>query len=215
MDTGVSGCYDETMKEATEDFDIRVRELELKYEKDDVKLTAFDKFAWDRHPERYLEVGSWDYYYGYIGDEKDNPVEFIRYRGGIKPELTIKMKTTDKNNNDRDEIDVPLDPKMNPEQRRYFVEEFCRKLRYELNFKLWKYCSIFYYEKIDIVYYITFNEDMKEKGRFIEIEARKDYKFASKEEAWQTVTDMEKEMSVFGITPQNRMRRSQWELNKR
>jgi hypothetical protein len=198
------------------DFDIRVKELELKYQADDVKLTAFNKFAWGKDDvQRYLEVSSWDHYYGYMGEEKDNPVEFIRYRDGIKPELTVKMKTTDKNNNDRDEVDVPLDPDMNQEQRRYFVEEFCRKLRYEINFSLYKYCSIFFYQKVDVVYYITFNEEMREQGRFVEIEARKDFKFASKEEAWQTVIDMEKEMSVLGITPKNRMKRSQWELNRR
>lgn len=203
------------MKEDTENFDIRVRELEVKYQKDDVKLTDFNKFSWDFKPVNYLEVSSWDYYYGYVGDDKNNEVEFIRYRDGIKPELTIKVKTTDKNNNDRDEIDVPLDPDMNAEQRKYFVEEFCKAMKYELNFKLYKYCSIFYYEKIDTVYYITFNEEMKEQGRFIEIEARKDYKFATKEEAWQCVTDMEKEMSVLGITSQNRMKRSQWEIHRR
>ena|ERR1700677_3038384 len=202
-------------QEAMEDFDIKVRELELKYSKDDVKLTEFNKFAWDLIPVKYLEVSSWDHYYGYLGKDKDNQVEFIRYRDGVKPELTIKMKTDEKNNNDRVEVDVPLEPNMNHEDRKHFVEEFCKSLNFELNFSRYKYCSIFFYEKVDIVYYITFDPEMKEKGRFLEIEARKDYPFASKEDAWKEVEEMEKKFSVFGITPQHRMKKSQWQLGKK
>jgi hypothetical protein len=83
------------------------------------------------------------------------------------------------------------------------------------NFRIFKYCSIFFYEKIDTVYYVTYNEEMKETGRFLEIERRKDVPCESEAEAWELVKGFEQKFAIFGITPQHRMKKSQWERNRR
>jgi len=192
------------------DFNIKTREIELKYDAEGIELKKFNDFAYSLNPVHTLEVGSWDSYYA-NNDEKSD-VEFLRFRQGNKPELTTKVKLNDKNNNDRIEIDLPLNPNLPKEELDKVVGHFCDQLNFKLNFKIFKFCSIFFYEKIDIVYYIVYNEDMKEKGRFIEIEARKDATFASQEEALTLVKEMEAKFSIFGITLKNRMKKSQWEM---
>ncbi len=86
---------------------------------------------------------------------------------------------------------------------------------FEENFKLYKVCFIYFYEKVDIVYYISYNEDMDEVGRYIEVEARKDVDFDTPEEAWDEVKKFEQNLIALGITPQNRMKKSQWEINRK
>jgi hypothetical protein len=56
---------------------------------------------------------------------------------------------------------------------------------------------------------------MNELKRFIEIEAKEDYKWASEEEAWNEVVKYEKMFEPLGITPQNRVKRSLFELFKK
>lgn len=186
------------------DFNIELTELEFKYNGDNLKLGEFVKFAESMNPTKRLEVASWDYYYE--APEK-LPFDFLRFRNGPSPELTIKMKTDDKNNNNRFELDLPLSKKVGD----WMVKKFVELLGFKENFRVYKYCDIYWYEKLDIVYYVIYNKDMIEQGRRVEIEARKDYPFKSAEEALVEVKAMEQRMSEIGITPQNRMKKSMWE----
>lgn len=188
-------------------FDIEIQELEFKYSAEDIKLSDFIKFAESLAPEKRLEVASWDFYYSGNG----LPFEFMRFRNGPSPELTIKMKTNDKNNNHRVEIDLPLSNKVTS----WLVEKFVSCLGFKENFRIYKYCDIYWYEKIDIVYYTIYDKEMKEVGRRVEIEARKDYPFKSADEALAEVKAMEQKMSAIGITPQKRMKKSNWEQFKK
>ena len=196
-----------------ENFDITITELEFKYLANDIKMKEFNKFATELNPEQRVEVSSWDIYYKSTGLAL--PFEFMRYRQGPKPELTIKIKANEKNNNARTEIDIPLNPGIPDQEVEHIVSSFCEQFGFKEEFRIFKFCSIFFYEKTDMVYYVTFNEEMKELDRFIEVEARKDRKFDSAEQAWALVHELEQKLSVFGITPKNRMKKSQWELNKR
>jgi adenylate cyclase class IV len=190
--------------EKTEDFNIELTELEFKYNADDMKLGEFVKFANSMAPEKRLEVASWDYYYS---GPTNLPFEFLRFRNGPSPELTIKMKNDEKNNNNRFELDLPLRLTVSDWMVKTFVELF----GFKENFRVFKYCDIYWYEKLDIVYYVIYNKDMVEQGRRIEIEARKDYPFKSAEEALTEVKAMEQRMAEIGLTPQNRMKKSMWE----
>lgn len=201
--------------EKQEAFNIKDKELELKYSADGVNMDKFDEFSRSMNPERTLEIASWDVYFASPTDSSKLPFEFMRLRLGKRPELTIKIKTDEKNNNNRIEVDVPLDPNISQEELVETVKMFTRQFGFVENFRIFKYCKIYFYEKIDTVYYVVYNEAMKEKGRFIEIEARKDVKFDSSDEAWNLIKDYEQRLSQFGITPQSRMRRSQWELWKK
>lgn len=185
------------------EFNIKVEELEFKYSADEIKLTDFVKFAESMNPERRLEVSSWDVYYSGSG----LAFEFMRFRNGPSPELTIKMKTDEKNNNHRAEIDLSLKVDI-PE---WLVSKFVSCFGFKENFRIYKYCDIYWYEKLDIVYYIVYDKDMKEIGRRVEIEARKDYPFKSAEEGLAEVKAMEQKMAAIGITPQKRMKKSNWE----
>ena len=190
--------------EKTEAFNIELTELEFKYNADEMKLGDFTKFAESLKPEKKLEVASWDHYYS---GPTNLPFEFMRFRNGPSPEITIKIKHGDKNNNNRFELDLPLRLNVSDWMVKTFVELF----GFKENFRVYKYCSIYWYEKLDIVYYIIYNKDMVEQGRRVEIEARKDYPFQSEEEALTEVKAMEQRMSEIGLTPQNRMKKSMWE----
>ena len=192
-------------------FLIKKHELELKYDASNVKLSKFNEFARSLNPVKEIEVYSWDSYYANPA-KNDLNFEFLRYRQGPTPELTIKEKTDDKNNNQRIEIDLPLDPNRCSEED---VAMFCERFNFKLNCKIFKWCSIFFYEKTDMVFYIVYDEEMKEKGRYVEIERRKDVPCNSAEEALAEVKELEKKLEVLGISPQMRMKKSQWELNRK
>jgi len=190
--------------EKPEEFNIELTELEFKYNADEMKLGEFVKFAQSMNPEKRIEVASWDYYYS---GPTNFAFEFLRFRNGPSPELTIKMKNSEKNNNNRFELDLPLRFNVSDWMVKTFVELF----GFKENFRVYKYCDIYWFEKLDIVYYIIYNKDMVEQGRRIEIEARKDYPFKSEEEALTEVKAMEQRMAEIGLTPQNRMKKSMWE----
>jgi adenylate cyclase class IV len=193
------------MEKVEEKFNIELTELEFKYSADDIKLGTFTKFAESMNPQKRLEVASWDYYYS---APSTLPFEFVRFRNGPSPELTIKMKNNEKNNNNRFELDLPLRKKISD----WMVKTFVELLGFKENFRVYKYCDIYWYEKLDIVYYVIYNKDMVEVGRRVEIEARKDYPhWKNAEEALEEVKLMEQKMSEIGITPQNRMKKSMWE----
>jgi adenylate cyclase class IV len=187
----------------TEEFNIETTELEFKYDGSDIKLSKFVDFAQSLNPVKRVEGSGWDYYYSGEGQN----FEFIRFRYGGIAELTIKIKSIEKNNNNRFELDVPLSLNVSL----WMIEKFVSLFGFKENFRVYKYFDIYWFEKVDIVYYTIYNKDMSEIGRRVEIEARKDYPFKSSEEALAEVKAMEQKMSEIGITPQKRMKKSMWE----
>lgn len=190
-----------------ETFNIETTELEFKYDGSDIKLSKFIEFALAQVPIKRVEGSGWDYYYSGEGQN----FEFIRFRQGGLSELTIKIKSIDKNNNNRFELDLPLSMNVS----HWLVEKFISLFGFKENFRVYKYFDIYWFEKVDIVYYTIYNKDMVELGRRVEIEARKDYPFKSEEEALAEVKLMEQTMSAIGITPQKRMKKSMWEQFKK
>src|SRR5882672_8633242 len=160
---------------STEVFNIETTELEFKYDASDIKLSKFIEFAQKYSPVKRVEGSGWDYYYSGNGQD----FEFIRFRKGGLAELTIKIKSNEKNNNNRFELDLPLSMSVSD----WMVEKFVSLFGFKENFRVYKYFDIYWFDKIDIVYYTIYNKDMNEIGRRVEIEARKDYPFKSAEEA--------------------------------
>ena len=191
----------------TEKFDSEIRELELKYKADEISLLDFKQLCESLSPVSHLEVAGWDTYYSGLGQK----FEFLRHRQGDKQELTVKIKTNEKNNNDRVEVDLPLIKNADPK----IVAKFAESLGFLENFRIYKYCYIYFYEKVDLVYYITYNKSMKEVGRYIEIESRKDVEKENEQEAWKTVKEFEQTLGALGLTAANRMKRSLWEIYKK
>lgn len=182
------------------------KELEFKYKADDLKLQDFISVISNLSPERRLDTSSWDYYYTKL----DNKEEFVRYRESVEPELTKKRKVKEANNWHRDEYDMPLDPKRID---RKTVEAWISTENYKENFRIYKSCFIFWVGKVNYVYYIVYDENMKEKGRFIEVEVnKKEVPVLGLDNAMLLLKDSESVLSALGINPQNRMKKSLFEL---
>lgn len=178
-------------------------ELEYKYKADNVSLSDFKKTMQELNITKTLDVSSWDSYYT-KGSE-----EFVRFRNSATdPELTIKRKTKNSNNWVRTEVDLALNKnKINDET----VSNFLELLNYKKNFKIYKSCFIFWTDDVNFVYYIVYNEDMKELGRFIEVEVNKN-KASTVEHSISILNDYEKELGSLGISAQNRLKKSLFEM---
>lgn len=152
-------------------------ELEYKYRADNIKLEDFCNLIKRLNPLKETKVSSWDYYFC----KKEDPFQeypmtydssFIRFRDStINPELTQKTKTHTNNNFNRVEIDLPLDrTKITLET----VNKFMNTLGYEENFRIYKNCFVYWLDSVNFVYYTVFDKDLKELGRFIEVEVNKE-----------------------------------------
>lgn len=189
-------------------------ELEYKYLADNIKLSDFRKLM-ESYPNEWLniddrifgptvkEVSSFDIYY------TASLEHFIRFRMSKQsPELTIKRKNNETNNWDRVEVDVPLSPEATEET----VEKFVNLLDYKKNFKIYKSCFIYFFDNFNTVYYTVYDEEMKEVGRFIEIEINKDKVKMLGDNASIVLKQVENSLEALGITAKNRLKKSLFEM---
>ena len=184
-------------------------ELELKFRADNIKLTDFEALVESLPYNKKKLASSWDYYLVKEG----SPDEFQRYRESDKPELTKKVKTVSGNNLNRVEVDLPLDA----DRISYKLVEFYVGLEgYKFNFKIFKSCTIYWFENINMVHYSAFDANMNKLGSFVEIEYEKS-KVAEVGEAKaiEELKEWEKKLGQLGITPQNRLRKSLFELYRK
>lgn len=180
------------------------KELETKYYAENIGMDDFVKLVQPLNPE-WMMVSSYD---DYFTNEKD---EFIRYRyHDHMGELTIKRKTVDANNNNRVEVNIPTDGKSSAS-----IQAFVDLLGYKKNFSIFKTCKIAFLEKAVLVYYVVYDENLNEKKRFIEVEAREQYNWASEEEAWAEVVKYETMLAPLGLSAKNRLKKSLFELFKK
>lgn len=181
------------------------RELEFKYNANGVKLQDFITMAENLNPEKRLDISSWDYYY--TGNIKE---QFMRYRESDGAELTIKRKVVNANNWERVEVDLPIDSKR---VTRKLIDNWVGLEGYKENFRIFKSCFIFWIGQVNIVYYTVYDENMKEQGRFIEIEVNKsEVPKLGVENAFKKLKELEQTLSILGITPQHRLKKSLFEM---
>ena len=182
-------------------------ELEYKYSADGIKVSDFEAIFLPLNP-KVLRIGGWDFYFV----KENSPDEFQRYRDSDKPELTKKIKTKGSNNWVRVESDLPLCK----ERATYEKVAFHVGLDgYKFNFKIYKNCVIFFLEDINVVYYTTYDENMKEHGRYIEVELNKDKVNVLGDKAGDVLKEWEDKLSAIGITAKNRMKRSLFEIYRK
>lgn len=181
---------------------MRFKEIETKYDASNIKMEDFLKIVEELPIRKHLLVSSYDDYY------TNKEGDFVRYRWhNDRGELTIKRKTKDSNNNERLEVNLPTEGNNAPT-----VSRFLALLGYNENFSIYKTCNIFWTDKVDLVYYVVYDKEFKEKRRFIEIEADEECEWESEEEAWNEVLKYEKMLEPLGITPKNRLRKSLFEI---
>lgn len=180
-------------------------ELEYKYRADDIKLQDFVNLMETLPLVASKDVSSWDYYF----TNNSNKEEFLRYRISDKPELTIKRKTKQTNNWERTEVDLPIDAnRINIKT----VSKFVELLGYSENFRIYKTCSIYWLDIINFVYYIVYDANMNEKGRFIEVEINKEKLGKELIIVSEQLRRGEDILAKLGLTPQNRLKKSLFEI---
>lgn len=178
------------------------KEIEYKYDAQDIAMNDFVALAEALPIDKKMLISSYDDYF------VDGVGNFIRYRyTDGRGELTIKRKITDKNNNERIEVNVPT-----AGDNLKTVSAFVDLLGYKHNFGIYKTCKIYWTGKVVLVYYVVYDKEMKELRRFIEIEANEDLQWANEQEAWDEIQKYEKMMEPLGIKPKNRLRKSLFEI---
>jgi hypothetical protein len=188
--------------------DNQYKEIEYKYIADDISLSSFNdlmiKLKQKYVFNKYLQASSFDTYYIKENDQD----EFQRFRNdGKTPELTKKKKTKTSNNWERIESDLPLDPNRVTEEGVTFHVGLDG---YKENFKIFKVCFIYFFETVNYVWYIVYDKNMKEVGRFLEIELNKD-KVTGTDSDSLTLKEHETHLLELGIGPQNRTKLSLFE----
>lgn len=179
-------------------------EVETKYRADDIALDEFMQYCQLQSPDDYLVASGWDHFY-----DCSRADGFARHRVGPSfNQLTYKRKTTDANNYVRAEDNLDLLQSVTVAQ----VASFLAKFDYQHNRSIFKNCFIFKYAAYTAVFYVIYDETIKEIGRFIEIEMREDRVWASEDEAWQELLRIEKSFGRLGLKPQGRMKKSLYEL---
>lgn len=183
------------------------KELEFKYKADEVALKSFLDLMNTLPFLKTKNVSSWDTYYTL----DSNKEEFQRFRDSDTPELTKKRKVKTSNNWERVESDLPLDVNRINEK---IVNFHVGLDGYKKNFKIFKTCFIFWFNEVNFVYYIVYDEDMHEQGRFIEVEVNKDKipDLGGIDKAFEKLKQQEQILFKLGISPQNRLKKSLFEM---
>jgi adenylate cyclase class IV len=180
-------------------------EIELKF-KATVSLSKFKEFCQKRNPRNYVEVAGWDYFYS----NPQEPESFFRHRVNPKEsQVTFKRKTHKDNNYIREEKN--FDTQFSREQ----VADLCAISGYTYNSTIFKNCFIYNYEDHTLVFYICYDVEMKELGRFIEIEMKEDYPWANEDEAFSKLTILEKLCKPLELSPAARVSQSLFEMYRR
>lgn len=184
---------------------MRYREIETKYDASNIKMSDFLKIVESLPIRKKLMVSSYDEYF----TDKDG--NFVRYRyNNSRGQLTIKRKLAKHSNTERVEVNLPTDG-----DNARTVSAFLELLGYAPNFGIYKTCNIFWTGKVNLVYYVVYDMELKEQRRFIEIEADEDLDWNSEHEAWDEIVKYEKLLEPLGITPQHRLRKSLFEIFKK
>lgn len=173
-------------------------EHEFKYKSDNISLTDFKKLMKKLPIVRKLEVSSWDYYL--VNENKS----FIRFRNSSEPEITTKLKTSENNNFKRLEVNLALD---HNKVSKDSVFKFAELLGYRENFRIFKTCFVFFLDKVNYVFYNVFDENMKEVGRYIEVEINE-----GSGGDQSHLDEAASKLKEIGLTPQQRMKKSLFEL---
>lgn len=190
---------------------MRPLELEYKYNAQKIELKDFTELMTVLQYDRRIDVSSWDAFF--TNHEKET--KFLRYRmSENNPQLTVKVKVDDSNNWKRVEVNIPLDPNTKPSLLEFTVEHFVQELGFTKNFKIYKSCFIFWFDNYNYVYYTVYDENMKELGRFIEVEfdEEKVHVEFTESEAFDILKEAEQKLSKLGITSKNRLKKSLYEM---
>ena len=184
-------------------------EIETKYEADNIDRLKFKELVNNLNPKNFVYIESTDVYYVKGKDE------FLRYRKSAdnlkdkRAELTFKKKHSSSNNIVRTEVNLRVDSNK-PET----VDAFSQGLGYTQNFSVIKYCDIYNFHEVTLVYYIVKDVDIGKYSKFIEIEVSEELNL-EEPEAWEIIKRYEGILAPLGISAQKRKRKSLFELYRK
>lgn len=186
----------------------KYQEIEFKYNASGTSLSKFEEFCKKLNPDKFFTASGFDYFYA----NADSPESFYRLRVGADfNQLTFKRKTKDENNYIRTEHNIDLKNHVTKDQ----IEALCADFNYKYNMSIFKNAFVYTYDWYTLVYYVVYDENMKELGRFIEIELSEEKEWASDESAWNELVVIEKLCKDIGITAQSRIKKSLYEMFKK
>jgi predicted adenylyl cyclase CyaB len=192
------------------------KEIEYKYDAKNTSFKSFDNFIKTLEVKDHFFANSYDYFFTRDTFNEDvvrrqgshNPDDFIRYRfNDTSQELTFKKKTSDLNNQNRIEINLNI-----KELDKNKIKKFLEMIGFLYRFQIYKTCFIYIFDKIIVSYYIVYDENINELGRFIEIEADEKYDWKDDSEAFQKINDFEKLFHMINITSKDRLTKSLFEM---
>jgi len=178
-------------------------EIEFKYiAKAD--LSAFQDFCEKRNAERFQIVSGFDHFYS----KSAEPSSFYRHRVNTNEnQLTFKKKTVDDNSYIREEHNIDLPLTVSREK----IQALCNINGYLYDFSIFKNCFIYSYDYYTLVFYVCYDTQLKELGRFVEIEMKEDYNWSTEEEAYGELVTLERLCKNLGLSPELRVKLSLYE----
>lgn len=186
---------------------MRHSEVEFKYNADDISLARFQEFCDARTPPKKIDASGYDHFYR----NAKEPDAFCRMRiGHDMIQLTFKRKPPGADSVVRTEHNINLTKDVSKEAVQAFLKEF----GYVYDTSIFKNCFVYTWPDHTLVYYICYNKDLTELGRFVEIEANEDYNWASDQDAKDAIVALERICKPLGVSPQCRMKKSLFELFK-
>lgn len=184
------------------------KEIEYKYPAKGVSALKFIQFCRKKMKKDYYLTSGEDRFY----ENKADKDSFCRHRhGGDMNQLTFKKKLQEENNSVRIERNIDLATNVSVTD----IEGFCEDLNFLYNFALKKKAFIFEAKTYIAVYYICYNEDNSELGRFIELELSEKIDWKNEKLAIKELTKIEKQFKVLGIGPKKRIKQSLWEMYRK
>lgn len=182
-------------------------EVEFKYEAK-TSLSTFKDFCENRKPNKFSIVSGYDHFFSKSSDLDS----FYRHRVNTNEnELTFKRKTTKDNSFIREEHNIDLPLSVSQEK----IAALCGINGYTYDASIFKHCFIYNYDFYTLVYYVCYDVELKELGRFIEIEMKEDYSWINEQEAFGELVTLERLCKNLGLSPDNRINKSLFEMFRR
>lgn len=184
----------------------KYHEVEFKY-RATITLEQFRKLCLLNNPTNYIQAAGFDRFF----ESKKDPEAFCRHR--VEPgkfnQLTFKRKLTDGNNYIRTEHNLSLAIDTTDDQ----IEALCAEFGYLYNTSIYKSCFVYNFSNYTLVYYICFDTNLNELGRFIEIEMSETQFNGRSDLAWEALRELEDRFKeALSVSTQSRIKRSLFEM---
>lgn len=183
------------------------KEIEFKYIAK-ASLLEFTKFCESIGKSTFLTISGTDHFYANPRDIHS----FYRHRVNTNEnQLTFKRKLNPIDNFIRDEYNIDLPNSVSKDK----IEALCSIHGYVYNTSIFKNCFIYQFHNYTLVYYICYDDNLRELGRFIEIEMKEDFGWETEQIAYTELVKLETMFSNLGLSSEGRIMKSLFELYRK